>query len=73
MFNMIAAIFEFLVAVGVFVILCWIACFICAVALIVITIKLLARIFSDVADGHERRKMARYKKHVEHYRKKHDI
>ena len=73
MFNMIAAIFEFLVALGVFVILCWIVCFICAIALIVITIKLLAKIFSDVADGHEYRKMKRYKKHVDRYRKKHSV
>ena len=73
MFNMIAAIFEFLVALGIFVILCWIVCVICAIALIVITIKLLARIFNDVADGHEYRKMKRYKKHVDRYRKKHDI
>ena len=65
MFNMIATIIEFLVAVGVFVILCWIAALILAITLIVFTIKLLANVFSDVADGHERRKMKRYKKHVE--------
>lgn len=73
MFNFITTILEILVALGVFVILCWIACFICAVALIVIAVKLLARIFSDFADGHEYRKIKRYKKHVDRYKKKHDI
>ena len=73
MFNFIAAVFEFIIAVGIFVVLCWIAAVILAIVLIVFTIKLLAKIFSDVADGHEYRKMKRYKKHVDRYRKKHDI